>query len=73
MTPNMKQIGDGNINSFFDEYVFGTALPSYGLTTPRTPMAGGPPNAGCSTSAFPSTYLGIEIIGSTTRDGWEAS
>jgi hypothetical protein len=31
MTPDMKQVGDGNMNWFFDEYVYGTALPSYKL------------------------------------------
>lgn len=29
MTPDMQAIGDGNMNWFFDEYVYGTALPSY--------------------------------------------
>jgi len=29
MTPDMKQTGDGTMGWFFDEYVYGTALPSY--------------------------------------------
>jgi aminopeptidase N len=31
MTPDMKQTGDGKMDWFFDEYVYGTALPSYKL------------------------------------------
>ena len=31
MTEDMKSIGDGNMNWFFDEYVYGTALPAYAL------------------------------------------
>jgi aminopeptidase N len=31
MTPDMKQTGDGTMGWFFDEYVYGTALPSYKL------------------------------------------
>ena len=31
MTPDMKQAGDGTMGWFFDEYVYGTALPSYKL------------------------------------------
>jgi len=31
MTPEMKQIGSGKMDWFFDEYVYGTALPSYKL------------------------------------------
>ena len=31
MTEDMKSIGDGNMNWFFDEYVYGTALPTYAL------------------------------------------
>jgi len=31
MTPDMQAIGDGNMNWFFGEYVYGTALPSYQL------------------------------------------
>jgi len=29
MTPDMKFIGEGSMDWFFDEYVYGTALPSY--------------------------------------------
>ena len=29
MTPDMQRIGGGNMNWFFDEYVYGTELPSY--------------------------------------------
>jgi aminopeptidase N len=29
MTPDMQRIGRGNMNWFFDEYVYGTELPSY--------------------------------------------
>jgi hypothetical protein len=29
MTPDMKQTGDGTMGWFFDEYIYGTALPSY--------------------------------------------
>jgi hypothetical protein len=31
MTPDMRAVGGGNMNWFFDEYVYGTALPSYQL------------------------------------------
>jgi aminopeptidase N len=31
MTPDMRAIGGGRMNWFFDEYVYGTALPSYKL------------------------------------------
>jgi hypothetical protein len=31
MTPDMTQIGGGKMDWFFDEYVYGTALPSYKL------------------------------------------
>ena len=31
MTPDMKAIGDGKMDWFFDEYVYGTALPAYSL------------------------------------------
>src|SRR5258708_2114548 len=31
MTPEMQRIGDGKMDWFFDEYVYGTALPSYKL------------------------------------------
>jgi hypothetical protein len=31
MTPDMKQLGDGTMKWFFDEYVYGTSLPSYKL------------------------------------------
>src|SRR5215813_13503817 len=31
MTPDMKQTGDGTMKWFFDEYVYGTSLPSYKL------------------------------------------
>jgi len=29
MTPDMQAVSDGKMNWFFDEYVYGTALPSY--------------------------------------------
>jgi hypothetical protein len=29
MTPDMKQAGGGKMDRFFDEYVYGTALPTY--------------------------------------------
>ena len=31
MTPEMQRIGDGKMDWFFDEYVYGTALPTYKL------------------------------------------
>lgn len=31
MTPDMQRIGSGKMNWFFDEYVYGTALPTYKL------------------------------------------
>jgi aminopeptidase N len=31
MTADMKSIGDGKMDWFFDEYVYGTALPTYAL------------------------------------------
>ena len=31
MTPEMRAIGDGKMDWFFDEYVYGTALPTYKL------------------------------------------
>jgi len=31
MTPEMQRIGSGKMNWFFDEYVYGTALPTYKL------------------------------------------
>jgi hypothetical protein len=31
MTPDMQQIGGGNMNWFFDEWVYGTEMPSYKL------------------------------------------
>lgn len=31
MTPEMRAVGGGNMDWFFDEYVYGTALPSYKL------------------------------------------
>jgi aminopeptidase N len=32
MTPDMQTIGSGNMDWFFDEYVYGSALPTYGFT-----------------------------------------
>ena len=29
MTPDMQRLGDGKMDWFFDEYVYGTALPTY--------------------------------------------
>ena len=31
MTPDMQRIGNGKMDWFFDEYVYGTALPTYKL------------------------------------------
>jgi hypothetical protein len=31
MTPDMRQTGQGKMDWFFDEYVYGTALPAYKL------------------------------------------
>jgi hypothetical protein len=31
MTADMKSIGDGKMDWFFDEYVYGTAIPTYAL------------------------------------------
>jgi hypothetical protein len=31
MTPSMQRLGNGNMDWFFDEYVYGTALPTYKL------------------------------------------
>jgi aminopeptidase N len=33
MTDQMKQFGNGNMDWFFNEYVYGTALPTYALET----------------------------------------
>jgi hypothetical protein len=33
MTPEMRQVGAGKMNWFFDEYVYGTTLPSYTLNS----------------------------------------
>jgi hypothetical protein len=38
MTPDMKQTGDGTMGWFFDEYVYGTALPVTSWTLPSTRM-----------------------------------
>jgi len=60
MTNQMKGFGNGSMNWFFDEYVYGTALPSYRLDA-----------ASFDTDANGDVVLGIKLIQSGVDDKFQ--